>query len=424
MNLEQRFNLLQKRTFQLLIFFLPSQLSLHLWPQWSYVYGIRVDYLSVVVYFTDLIVFLFLIASLLKWLTDKRQTMKANRNVVFIILLAALFAFFNVYGAQNQQVVIFKLLKYTQLILLAVTIKSARHFSYKDWFLKPMMASLVLFSLIGIGQFLKTESIGGLLYYLGERRFSISSPGIARASVMGKEYLRAYSTFSHPNSFAGFYLTCLFLVAGYKIKERHLKHFKIVCLVFVFLALFSTLSFGAMSILLALLIFKNIIPEKKLFKTASTLFFVVILSSLCLPLTNTVVEREMSVLKEDKFRKRILLSEASAEMFSERPFVGVGLNNFVVKLPQTGLPPDVSWWLQPVHNIYLLAFSETGISGLLIMSTALYLTLRSSENKKNLTLALLAIIMTGFIDHYWLTLQQNSLLLFVVGGLSFRKKLS
>jgi len=197
-----------------------------------------------------------------------------------------------------------------------------------------------------------------------------------------------------------------------------------VCLVFVLLALFSTLSFGVMSILLVLLIFKKIISEKKLFKTASAFLFVVILLSLCLPLTNTVLEREVSVLKEDKFRKRILLSQASAEMFSERPFVGVGLNNFVVKLPRTSLPPDVSWWLQPVHNIYLLTFSETGISGLMIISTVLYLTLRSSKNKKGITLALLAIILTGFIDHYWITLQQNSLLLFVIGGLSFRKKLS
>jgi len=174
-----------------------------LWPQWSYVYGIRVDYLSVAVYLTDFIVILFLIVSFLKWTIGKRENIKASRKVVVIAVLIALLAFFNVYGAQNQQVVIFKLIKYTQLILLSITIKSAKHFSYKDWLLKPMMASLVLFSLIGIVQFIKKESVGGILYYLGERRFSISSPGIARASVMGKEYLRAYSPFPHPNPLAG-----------------------------------------------------------------------------------------------------------------------------------------------------------------------------------------------------------------------------
>jgi hypothetical protein len=41
---------------------------------------------------------------------------------------------------------------------------------------------------------------------LGERYFTISTPGIAKVAMQGKEILRAYGTFSHPNSLAGFYL--------------------------------------------------------------------------------------------------------------------------------------------------------------------------------------------------------------------------
>lgn len=39
----------------LFIFFIPTQLGKHFWPEWSYVMGIRVDYLSPTLYFLDLI---------------------------------------------------------------------------------------------------------------------------------------------------------------------------------------------------------------------------------------------------------------------------------------------------------------------------------------------------------------------------------
>ena len=102
------------------------------------------------------------------------------------------------------------------------------------------------------------------------------------------------------------------------------------------------------------------------------------------------------------------------------------LNNFIVELPKTSMTPSVIWWLQPVHNIFLLVLAEGGLVGLLLFVTLFYKAFSSSLYLKRnyLTIALIVIVVTGSVDHYWLTLQQNQLLFSIILGLSFRKNIS
>jgi len=101
----------------------------------------------------------------------------------------------------------------------------------------------------------------------------------------------------------------------------------------------------------------------------------------------------------------------------------VGLNNFIVRLPEIKLVTGVSWWLQPVHNIFLLALTETGIPGLLFFTFLLTKAGAASAKKGKILfgLAIIFIVVTGLVDHYWLTLQQNQLLASLILGLSLRK---
>ena len=45
----------------LLIFLLPFQLGRHFWPEVSFVYGLKIDYLSPIIFLTDLVLLSFLI---------------------------------------------------------------------------------------------------------------------------------------------------------------------------------------------------------------------------------------------------------------------------------------------------------------------------------------------------------------------------
>ncbi len=48
-----------------LVFLLPTQLAYHFWPQSSYIYGLRVDYLAPAIYLTDVLI-LFLLPHIKK----------------------------------------------------------------------------------------------------------------------------------------------------------------------------------------------------------------------------------------------------------------------------------------------------------------------------------------------------------------------
>ncbi len=91
-------------------------------------------------------------------------------------------------------------------------------------------------------------------------------------------------------------------------------------------------------------------------------------------------------------------------------------------MPEFLTVPVTVRFLQPVHNIFLLVAAEAGLVGLLIFLWFLTLTFRKQLGVGNwgLITSLLVILVLGMTDHYWLTLQQNQLLLAIVLGLSWQ----
>ena len=85
-------------------------------------------------------------------------------------------------------------------------------------------------------------------------------------------------------------------------------------------------------------------------------------------------------------------------------------------------------FFQPVHMIFLLALSETGILGLLGLLTlfrpVIFLTVKVMKSKfiKIDSLILLygwiCVIVMGFFDHFFLTLAQGLRVFFLLWGIS------
>jgi hypothetical protein len=78
-------------------------------------------------------------------------------------------------------------------------------------------------------------------------------------------------------------------------------------------------------------------------------------------------------------------------------------------------------FLQPVHNIFLLIGSETGLFGLFFFIVFLIFTLRRTNGQLPIFVALLVILFTGLFDHYWLSLVQNRMLFALILGLAWSK---
>src|SRR5205823_4369410 len=127
-------------------------------------------------------------------------------------------------------------------------------------------------------------------------------------------------------------------------------------------------------------------------------------------------------LSEESVIQRQLLVNASWQMITEKPILGVGLGNFLPTLARIQKPLSLGLYLQPVHNIFLLIFAETGIAGLAFFLwflaktySHLFLLIRKEKYARKLSLCfsliLSSALLLGLFDHYFLTLQQGQLLL-------------
>lgn len=386
-----------------LVFLVPTQLAFHFWPSWAFVFGIRVDYLAPTVYLTDL--FLAVIISRNLYLFKK------HLKIFLVVLLLALV---NTLFSSAPAVSFIKWLRIFELSAFALYIREQKTLDVAVIF-RTLFYSAIFFSLIGIIQFVKGETIGSLFYFLGERTFSLGTPGIALVKITGQNFLRAYSTFSHPNSLAGF--LGVVLILSFAGLRKNLSFFLGAFIVLVgFILTFSLSAFIGILVIAVLQIFfgnKNFF-RKLIFLTFAAFTF----GSLILPFFSAGA----SVNLPRNIYQRLDLAYISGKMVSQRFLIGEGVGSFVTNIPRFRGLFSYSWSLQPVHNVFLLMLSEIGMSGLLVFLYLIYKSVKTSfeGNKVGILLAILFVVVTGSADHYWLTLQQNMVLLSLLLGLSFR----
>lgn len=347
-------NQIKKYLVSVLIFLLPTQLAYHFWPEYAFIFGIRVDYLSPAIYLTDLLILVLIIF---------RHKLLLKHSKLFLWIL--LFALVNTFFSSLPFVSLYKWLKVVELVMLATVIK-------KESITKPLYYSLIFYSVIGIMQFLIGRTTG-LFYLLGERSFDINTPAIALVEIFGQNFMRAYSTFPHPNALAGYLgLSTIFLLH---------KKYKFNWL-FLFVILSFTLTFS-LSVFIGIVIYL-------LFKSKFNNYFIFLflILSLLLPLTpyHSQFTSEVS--------ERLTLAIESATVITDNFWAGSGLGTFV----------KLSSIRQPVHNLFLLIFAELGIVGLLM---SVYLLFKNSKKYA----FLLFVLTVGLFDHYFLTIQQDILLL-------------
>lgn len=415
-----KLNLLGKYLNLLLIILIPTQLALHFWPDFSLVFGIRVDYLSPTIYLTD-ILFIFLF---LPWAVNSKVKILKDikKNYKFLILLFAVCAI-NILLSSSLFISLLKWAKVIELILFGYYIKSRGDvFSVKN-IGAALFYSLLFFSLIGVAQFVRGGTSGSLFYLVGERSFSIFTPGIALVNLFGKNCLRVYSTFPHPNSFAGFLgVSILFFIFSFSRPKKNILFFFAPFLIIfsVFVLTFSLSAYiGLLTCGILYIFFKKHLFNKSVY---NFLIFSVLIFSLCFaffskPLLNNKTNFSKS------FSERLELGNISGRIFSENWLFGTGLNTFIPEEISFASSERSVWLLQPVHNIYLLIFAESGILGIFLLSFLFYQLSKNIIRTKNMwgALIIVFVLITGLFDHYWFTSQQNMFLLSILFGISFRE---
>jgi len=392
----------------LLIVSFPTQLAKHFWPGFSYIWGIRVDYLAPAIYLSDI----FALTMIAIFIIQNRIWSKVRINKVSILVRMLIIA--NIVFSFNPEISMFKWLKILEFGLLVYVFSIYKFRDIKKEVILPLLVSTVFISLIGIMQFFRGSTIGGILYFLGERRFSILSPGIALVDIYGKEFLRAYSTFPHPNSLAGFLLVAGILVMYLGKGLRFLLIPLLVCFLFTF----SRGAFIALFVVITLYVFRSI----KRGLTDKTIYMV-LLPILIITAIQFFWPGNIINFDNIKISERLYLIDIAKTLVIKNPIFGIGVNNFILEIPKYISYEKSGWLLQPVHNIFIRILVETGMLGLILFFIMIYKSLFEAlkTKKEYLVIALIIILVTGLFDHYWLTLQQNMLLGSLVLGLTFNK---
>ncbi len=437
--------------FYLLVLFLPTQLGKHFWPEWSMVLGRRVDYLSPTLYATDILIVLTVLCWFIEIVLQKRKIalwmLSGFYNTRYVLPFAVL-GVINILIASSKPVAFYAWAKVAEYGLLAFYVVKTRPRASRVSLLLSLAA--LYSSAIAIVQFMLQRSIGGPLWWLGERTFDTSTPGIARIDLClprnelrnygCQQVLRPYATFPHPNVLGGFLAAFVplqiatllkrcgparFSLSLHSFQQRHSEAvhqlmrsikepttlYTTGVIIVGLTALLLTFSRGAwiagivgIIMVVASHVYKKTRHVELLFFGA--FFFMALVVFLFLGDSESVVVRQR-------------LNTGALQQWMNSPVFGVGLGNFLVQLPKTLLSRTM-YFLQPAHNIYLLVLAETGVTGLVAFFGVLWGAIR--QNRKHpfspFRAPLAVYLALGLIDHYPVTLQQGQLLLTILVALS------
>lgn len=390
----------------LFLIFLPVNLSKHFFFDFVYVEGVLVDYLIPTVYLTDILIWGLLGFWVFRTF-QKPPSIFGNRNgnqkgteslavrtAKLCFLSFVLVSGLSVFHALNQPTAVYRLLKLVEYVLFSFYVSKNVDLK-KDWptIVKLLSIGVIFESTLAIAQWLNQGSLLGF-WFFGENSYTVSTPGIATLDFGGVKKVRPYGTFPHPNVLGGYLAIILPWVFYEGIKG--------VKGVIGIIALY--LSFSRSAWIVGAL---GLLPVVGLgLRKGFTSFLLAPFSSLL----NT-----FSVIR------RAELNWIALEVIKNHPLFGVGLNNFTVRMDEYGRVSGWSRFLQPVHNIYLLVAAEIGLLGLLVLLgllfSAFYLLFKSRNYL--LLMSLTQIVLLGLTDHYLWTIQQGSLLFWLILGLAF-----
>ncbi len=454
---------LERLIFYLLVFTVPFQarLVLHRWVQpfnqWTsaYLYG------------TDILIFLlFVFWAVRAARAGRRNEIKSAIAETFKIkwsnphIWLAGFFIVSALSIFNSRIVglsLYQLLKLAEFVGFYFYLRSAFGKIYEfRRILTVIVASGVFQAIIAIAQYLKQGSLG--LKLLGESPLSVNATGVAVFIADSQKYLRAYGTAPHPNVLAAWLMLAIFafyFLLFYHLKSKGpqpivaLSHGRglvqlknswwaaiYVVLLFGFFFTFSRAIIGlwALGVIIGIsfLLFernsgsffpKSIKAVKSHVAAIAVVTFITagLFSAVYWP---QVWSRVHISAGEEAVTQRIFYNKMAESVTMANPILGVGIGQFVPQL-MNKLKHWPAYFYQPVHNVYLLIASETGLVGLSLFLLFLFLIfygfIKRAKMQKayqySFSILAFSFLAMGLFDHFLWTLQQGSLIFWMIWAL-------
>lgn len=389
-----------------------------------------VEWNARVIYATDILFALLLLMAARRLV---REILKPDL-IDFCAMALAVAAALSIPGSIHRPVSLFHLVKLIEGLLLFWYV---RHYALLRFpairSLEAFLAGSILQAGIAIAQFMRQMDNG--LWFLGESILSPHLKGIASFYISEKEkVIRAYGTTPHPNILATYLSVALFGFWYYFV--RILKDPRVLSaslagyavLLTGFLMTFSrTVIFGwglAALVLWVIVFFRSPSDRRRL--AAIALATALIAGLFAGVYWQEIVARFTISADDEALTLRLYYGQQAFRVGSGGlNWNGIGIGNFVNWFIEA-VPTLPRYLYQPVHNVYLLAYSETGILGssafvvLLAVVCWRFVARRHRDLFSWLAVgASLAILLfIGAFDHFPWTLQQGRLLWWLILGVA------
>lgn len=296
--------------------------------------------------------------------------------------------------------------------------------------LHAFLASMFLQAVLGIYQFLSQSSFANK--YLGLAAHDPLTLGTAVVETLSGRWLRAYGGFDHPNIFGGVLAIALILAAYMLAKKKVINSsrellsslFLFVFYFFALFALFFTFSRTAwLAYIIGSLVLLITLSVKEdrwiLGRYLAVVFFSALLLLLVVipyrELVSTRLTADGRLEQKSITERREYLSDAK-EIIGKNWLFGVGLNNYTVALEKAE-PGQPGYVYQPVHNSFLVLWSQAGALSLLFF-LAFLVMLAKKDRQEAFSLAVLGtLVVLMLFDHWLFSLPFGVLFLFFALGL-------
>jgi hypothetical protein len=405
------------------------------------------EHLTISLYFFDFIFILLLFVSV--WDNYKNIFSKAFFNHTFKqpLIYFGLFILFLPLFNHAPSIAWYKTIRLLEMLIFFTIVRNTlRQYTVLTYFKLLLFVGGVIQSAIALLQFITQQSLG--LSWLGESIIGPNILGVAKFSFEGEKLIRAYGTFPHPNVLGIFLLFSLSaglslmltkkeLLSNFRWRYRSI-FFGELFLIYVGLLLTYSRSIILLTAIISFIfaysqrgyinkLYQNLCQQLHIpFFLRTSLAIIVIFTTLFASYNLLAPRLCLHCPGDESISLRKTYQRTADLMILQNIFTGVGLGNFI-QTSKKFSPALPSWNLQPVHNLYLLIASELGLIGLLLflVTTFFYsahnLRLRFLK-KYPLDLFFILVLLAGFFDHYFWTLQQGQLIFWIALALvSIRK---
>ncbi|MBA3869522.1 MAG: O-antigen ligase family protein [Anaerolineae bacterium] len=302
--------------------------------------------------------------------------------------------------------------------------------------IRALVFGLVWNSVIAALQVARQGSIG--LQFIGEFQVDPAASGTAIVQADAVRWLRPYGLLPHPNMLGGFLVIGLLATLIWIMNTQHKRWIiGVVVFTFGFWCLLLTFSRSAWLGLAAGMLILGILSIKIWWNDRQRLLRVLLIAGIFLIAAGLFYWRYQPFLaartgvttESIELRSasdRAVYNQIAIDAIKQSPILGTGIGNFPWYASEYLAKTTFDLRGQPVHNIFLSAWSELGIIGLGLFLAILSLALgagiiyirRASDSQKEIIFVygatiggIVAFLVIGLFDHYpWTLIQFQSLL--------------